>query len=81
MNRDGNLILDVRQVPSLEAAINHWLAARDNFKMQSTDEARHEYNSTYFALGVAFNERYPEDADVPRAFEWYRRGLIAPEED
>ncbi len=81
MNRDGNLMLDVRQVPSLEAAIDHWRFARDNFKMPSTDEARHEYNSTYFALGVAFNARYPEAANTPRAFEWYRRGLIAPEEE
>jgi hypothetical protein len=81
MNLPANLQLDVRQVPSLEAAIDQWLAAREDFKMQSTDEARHTYNSTYFALGVAFNERYPEGAATPGAFEWYRRGLIAPEEE
>jgi hypothetical protein len=81
MNRNGNLILDVRQVPSLEEAIDHWLAARDAFKSQPTDENRNEYNATYFGLGVAFNERYPEASDTPGAFEWYRRGLIAPEED
>jgi hypothetical protein len=81
MNRNGNLILDVRQVPSLEAAIDQWLAARDNFKMLSTDEALHEYNATYFALGVVFKARYPEAADTPEAFDWYRRGLIAPEEE
>ncbi len=79
MNRKGNLIVDVRQVPSLEAAIDHWLAARDDFKMQSTDEARHEYNSTLYDLGAAWGEHYPEATSTPVAFEWYRRGLIAPE--
>lgn len=81
MNRNGNLVLGVRQVPSLEVAIEQWLAARDAFKSQSTDEARHEYNSTYFALGVAFNVRYPEGAATPGAFQWYRRVIIAPEEE
>lgn len=81
MNRKGNLILDVRQVPSLEVAIDNWLGARDRFKMQSTDEDRHDYNASLFDLGAAWGEHYPEDADVPGAFEWYRRGLIAPEEE
>ena len=81
MNRTANLQLDVRSVPSLEEAIDQWLAARDNFKMQSTGENRHEYNASLFDLGAAWGERYPEDADTPRAFEWYRRGLIAPEEE
>jgi hypothetical protein len=81
MNRNGNLILDVRKVPSLENAIDNWLAARDVFKMQPSDENRNEYNATYFGLGVAFNERYPEATDTPEAFEWYRRGLIAPDEE
>ena len=81
MNRKGNLILDVRHVPSLEDAIDQWLAARDNFKMKSTDESQHEYNATLYDLGAAWGERYPEDAYTPGAFEWYRRGLIAPEEE
>jgi hypothetical protein len=81
MNREGNLILDVRQVPSLEKAIDHWLAARDVFKTEPSDENRHEYNATLYDLGAAWGERYPEDADMPGAFEWYRRGLIAPEEE
>jgi hypothetical protein len=68
-------------VPSLEAAIDRWLAARDAFKSQPSDENRNEYNATYFVLGVAFNERYPEGAATPEAFQWYRRGLIAPEEE
>ena len=76
-----NLILDVRQVPSLEAAIGNWLAARDAFKSQPSDENRNEYNATYFGLGVAFNELYPEASGTPDAFQWYRRGLIAPEEE
>jgi hypothetical protein len=81
MNRNGNPILDVRQVPSLESAIAQWLAARDNFKIQSTDEARHDYEATLWNLGAAWKERYPDAADTQGAFEWYRRGLIAPEED
>jgi hypothetical protein len=81
MKCNGNLQLDVRMVPSLEAAIDQWLAARDIFKMQSTDENRREYNSTLHDLGTAWGERYPEDADTPGAFEWYRRGLIALEEE
>jgi hypothetical protein len=76
-----NLSLDVRQVPSLEAAIDRWLAARDAFKSQPTDENRNEYNATYFGLGVAFRARYPEALNTPDVFEWYRRGLIAPEAD
>jgi len=80
MKRNGDLQLDVRLVPSLEEAIDQWLAARDKFKMQSTDETQHEYNATLYDLGAAWGERYPEDADTPEAFEWYRRGLIAPEE-
>lgn len=81
MESRQNLTLDVRQVPSLEAAIDLWLAARDAFKSQPTDENRNEYNATYFALGVAFNERYPEASGTPDAFQWYRLGLIAPEEE
>jgi hypothetical protein len=81
MEMPENLTLDVRQVPSLEAAIDHWLAARGAFKSQPSDENRNEYNATYFRLGVAFNERFPEASDTPGAFEWYRRGLIAPEEE
>lgn len=42
----GNLTLDVRMVSSLAEAIDQWLAARDNFKMQSIDEYQHEYDAT-----------------------------------
>jgi hypothetical protein len=81
MNRTASLQPDVRVVPDLEEAIDHWLAARDNFKMQSSDENQHEYNATLFDLGVAWGERYPEATGTPEAFQWYRRGLIAPEEE
>ena len=81
MNRTANLQLDVRQVPSLETAIDHWLAARDQFKIEPNDENLSDYNATLSDLGAAWGERYPEDADTPGAFEWYRLGLIAPEED
>jgi len=74
-------VINARPVPDLATAIDNWLAARDNFKMQPTDEARDEYNATLFDLGAAWGERYPEATDTPDAFEWYRRGLIAPEED
>ena len=81
MNRTGNLILDVRMVPSLETAIDQWLAARDQFKIEPSDENLSDYNATLHDLGAALGERYPEDADTPGAFEWYRLGLIAPEEE
>ncbi len=81
MKQPENLCLDVRQVPSLEAAIDHWLAARDIFKTEPSDENQHDYNSTLYDLGAAWGERYTEDADTLGAFEWYRRGLIAPETD
>ena len=81
MKSNANLQLDVRLVPPLEEAIDQWLAARDKFKMQSTDETQHEYNATLYDLGAAWGERYTEDADTPGAFEWYRRGLTTPEED
>jgi hypothetical protein len=80
MRAQGNLCIDVRSVPPLEDAIDQWLAARDKFKMEQSDECQHEYNATLYDLGAAWGERYPEDADSPGAFEWYRRGLIAPEE-
>jgi hypothetical protein len=47
--------------------------------MQPSDENQHEYNATLFDLGAAWGERYPEATDTPGAFEWFRRGLIAPE--
>jgi len=34
MKRKGNLILDVRMVPSLESAIDQWLAARDGRQLE-----------------------------------------------
>ena len=74
-------VINARPVPELATAIDNWLVARDNFKVQSTDEALHEYNATLYSLGTAWSERYPEGADTPGAFEWYRRGLIAPEEE
>jgi hypothetical protein len=49
--------------------------------MQPTDENQHDYNSTLYDLGAAWSERYPNDAYTPGAFEWYRRGLIAPDEE
>jgi hypothetical protein len=81
MKCKGNLCLDVRVVPSLETAIDQWLAARDKFKTEPSDESQHDYNATLFDLGAAWGERYPEDANTPGAFEWYRRGIIALEED
>ena len=79
MRAQGNLCIDVRSVPPLEEAIDNWLAARDVYKMQPSDENQHEYNATLFDLGAAWGERYPEATDTPGAFEWFRRGLIAPE--
>jgi hypothetical protein len=55
--------------------------ARDQFKIEPSDENLSDYDATLHDLGAAFGERYPEDADTPGAFEWYRLGLIAPEEE
>jgi hypothetical protein len=66
------------QVAEGVSAIDQWLAARDVFKIAPSDENQHEYNATLYDLGAAWGERYPEDADTPGAFEWFRRGLIAP---
>ena len=82
MKQPENLhVINARPVPELATAIADWLAARVEYKKQRRDETESEYNATYFALGTAWAERYPEAADTPGAFEWYRRGLIAPEED
>jgi len=81
MNGEANLTLDVRVVPTLECAIDQWLAARGVFKTKSTDETCHEYNSALYDLAAAWAERYTKDTDMPGAFEWYRRGLIAPDEE
>lgn len=81
MIRPTNLQLDVRPVPSLEIAIDNWLGARDKFKIEPSDENMYGYNAMLYDLGAAWGERYPVDANTPEAFEWYRRGLIAPEEE
>jgi hypothetical protein len=81
MNRDASLLLDSHQVPGLETAIDQWLGARDAFKMQPSDETLYDYNATLSDLGAAWSERYSEDVHTPEAFQWYRRGLIAPEDD
>jgi hypothetical protein len=49
--------------------------------MQPSEENQHEYNGTLFDLGAAWGERYPGATDTPEAFQWYWRGLIAPETD
>jgi len=81
MERKGNLCIDVRHTPSLENAIDQWLAARDNLKVQPTDGNVHNYNATLYDLGAAWAERYPDYAKTQEAFDWYLRGLIAPEDD
>jgi len=81
MNRTANLQLDVRTVPSLETAIDNWLGARDKFKIEPSDENQSDYNAMLNDLGAALGERYPEATNTPGAFDWFRRGLIAPEED
>ena len=81
LSRTATLQLDVRIVPNLGTAIDRWLSARNAYKMEPSDESQNEYNATYFTLGVAWRERYPEAATTPEAFQWYRRGLIAPEDD
>ena len=74
-------IINARPVAELATAIDRWLAARDAYKLKRSDKSEYDYNATYFALGEAFAERYPEAADTAGAFEWYRRGLIAPEDE
>lgn len=81
MNCKGNLQLDVRLVPPLEEAIDQWLAARDQFKIEPSDENLSDYDATLNDLGAALGERYPEASNTPGAFKWYRLGLIAPEEE
>jgi hypothetical protein len=81
MNRTASLQLDVHLMPSLRTAIDHWLAARDKFKIEPSDETQYDYNATLHDLGAAWGERYSEDVHSPEAFQWYRRGLIAPKDD
>jgi hypothetical protein len=81
MNCAENPQLDVRLVPSLENAIDRWLAARKNAKMVPCDQNEQAYNATWFALGEAWAEWYSEATDAPGAFERFRRGLISPEAD
>ena len=68
-------------VPPLETAVTEWLTARAKYKAHRSDESELIYNATFFALGTAFCERYPESANTPGALDWFRRGLIAPEDD
>jgi hypothetical protein len=81
MKDPAHLQLDVRPLPSLKTEIDHWLAARKNAEAVPSDRNQHAYNASLFALGEAWAEQYPESADTPDAFDWFRRGLIAPEFD
>lgn len=81
MKSDSNLQFDVRLLPILGEAIDRWLAARDKAIAVTSSENQHAYNATLFELGAAWAERYPDSANTPEAFEWYRRGLIGAEED
>jgi hypothetical protein len=81
MAKPENLQIDVRHVPDLATAIDNWLGARDKFRIDSSEECQREYNTTLYDLGAAWNERYSQEADTLRAFDWFRLGLIAPEEE
>lgn len=81
MEQPENLHMCVHPTADLTTAIDRWLAARGDYKKQASDESEYNYNAAYFALGAAWAERYPEDADTPRAFESFWRGLISPEDE
>jgi hypothetical protein len=81
METAKNFTPDVQATRELATAIDRWVAARKNATAVLSDENRHAYNATLFALGEAFVERYPEAVEMPEIFQWYRRGLIAPEAD
>jgi hypothetical protein len=51
MKSNGDLQLDVRLVPSLEQAIDHWLAARDVFKLQPSEENQQWLSVIAYNLG------------------------------
>jgi len=81
MNKLENLFLDARLVPDLATAIDNWLEARDAYKIEPSDENESDYNATLNDLGAAWNERYSQVGATRGAFDWYKSGLIAPEED
>lgn len=81
MRIDETLCLNVRLLPNLESAIDRWLAARREYKKQASAESQYRYNETYFVLGAVWAERYPDAANLPGAFDSFRRGLISPEEE
>jgi hypothetical protein len=81
MKSNKELRLDVQLMPRLESSIHRWLTARATYKAQSSVEQQHEYTATLFDLGAAWGEHYPDAVDTPGAFELYRHGLIAPEEE
>lgn len=61
--------LNVRAAPKFEAAIDNWLAVRDQHRMQPSDNSEYVYNAIYFDLGAAFAERYSEAPDTREEFE------------
>jgi hypothetical protein len=80
MEQPEHLHIDVRPLPSLEGAIDRWLAARKTPKpLRPTKISTSTTRPCSPWSGVA--ERFTEAADTPGAFEWFRRGLIAPEEE
>lgn len=74
-------VIVTRPVPELATSIDRWLTARTEYKKHASDENQYTYNAAYFALGEAWAEQHPDAADTPGAFEYFRRGLIAPEEE
>lgn len=80
MEQPENLHMNAQPAAALATAIDRWLEARGEYKKQSSAESEYRYNETYFSLGAAWTERYPDAANSPGAFEWFRRGLIAPEQ-
>jgi hypothetical protein len=79
MTQPENLHLISRPLADLKTATADWLAARNEYKKQASDENEHAYNLSYFALGEAWAGQCPDAVDVPGGFEAFRRSLIVPE--
>jgi len=68
-------------VPSLEAAIDHWRAARYQFQTEPPAESLLTYNFGTDDLEAVWRRWFPQHAETAGAFERFRFGLIAAEDE
>jgi hypothetical protein len=66
-------------LPSLDEAVEHWCAARRNFLRRSGRKSFEAFHDATTTLFVAFASDHEEERWAVKAFEAFRKALIAAE--